>query len=93
MKKKRLILVLAIFSLNMMSCSGKEKSKMYEKVKEEEMIIDEKALEEEFDKLDDDVEKIDSLNKKAEATKKSSLEQKIQEGKKVVEEKVEIKVN
>lgn len=93
MKKKYLIIALVTFSFAMISCGGKKKSKMSEKVQEEEMIIDEAELEKEFDKLDDEVEKLDSLNKKTEATKKSSLEQKIQDGKKVVEEKVEIKTN
>lgn len=59
---KKRTLVIAAFALNFMlfSCASEE-VKTENKV-EEEMSVDEKELEEEFEKLDEDVEDLETLS-------------------------------
>lgn len=90
MKKKLIITAVFASSLVLFSCSNNEKPEKVEKIIEEEMQIDEEGLEKEFE---EEVNKIDSEEKTTTVTK-TTIEEKIKDGKKIVEEKkVEIKVN
>lgn len=86
MKRKYISLVALVFTLSITACNNKA-----EEVKtEKEVVVEDEISDEEFEKemqeLDEDVEGMEE-----ETTKEKTMESKMEDGKKVVEEKVTIK--